>query len=391
MNDNASREYREDLFQWIWQNLEFDCTDLNTVCGKPLNIIQQGTINHGAGPDFTGAHILAEGLDWHGSVEIHKTASGWFRHRHQTDEHFNSVVLHVVFEEVNLKNVFTENGAVPLTLCLKPYLHKSLHQLIEMKQSRGIACGKNITFVNQQAFEKQIERAHREYFDYKAEEILKGYPPSLPVSAAWKQAFTVQIYKTLGIPANREQMGELARRVFAEKAMPVSEESFYRLVKKLAFENEGDPIGWKESGMRPASRPLPRTGQAAAFHHAIMRMSLRDFLDHPATSWKKLMNRIPEGKKPGYSRLNLIQYTVCLPALYLLGKLLQSNKLMTETYRIWNENSQVVPGEVVRPFRKAGFEVNRAVKRLGLAHQYKRYCRDRNCNRCEVFKNAIRS
>lgn len=49
--------YRETLLQWIWQELEFDPSSLKTTDGKPIEIVDPGTINKGAGPDFTHACI----------------------------------------------------------------------------------------------------------------------------------------------------------------------------------------------------------------------------------------------------------------------------------------------------------------------------------------------
>ncbi len=383
--------YKESLFQWIWQFLEFNCRNLRTACGHTLEIISQGTLNHGSGPDFFGAHIRTGNLHWHGSVEIHRSSKEWFEHAHHKDESFNGVVLHVIFEDRNHRQAVTADGSEPFTLCLKPYLHKKLNRLIEIKQNRGIPCRGNVNFISQQAFERQIETAHREYFDYKTREILEYYPPGIAVDSAWKQALTTGIYRTLGIPANQEQMMELAKRIITEEDMPDEIESFIARVYQEAFYNKIDPISWKSTGMRPASRPGERTAQAAAFHFVVMNKSLRDFLGEPFKSWNSIVRQITTGKLPGKSRLNLLKHTVYLPALYLLGELLHSKSLMAGAFESWSSEAQTVPEEVVQPFRKAGFDVSGTANCLGLAHQFKRYCIKRNCHRCEVFKNAIRS
>jgi hypothetical protein len=388
---DAVTPYRESLFQWVWEKLEFDCRNLRMICGQPVEIRDPGTLNHGAGPDFSGAHIVADGLEWRGSVEIHKSAQEWYHHNHQEDAAYNSVILHVVFCDQNLRGVSTENGSRPFTLCLKPYLHKSLHRLIAMKQKQGIPCGGNVSFISQLAFERQVEAAHRDYFNYKTDEILQAYPAGKPVSEAWKQALLIQVYKTLGIPSNREPMEKLARNLFERTSLPEEKGLFIEKVNAIAFEGKTDSVSWNVSGMRPASRPQSRVEQAAAIHYEVKNCSLRHFLGKPAHSWKHLIGNIAPFRRPGGSRLNLIRQTVYMPSLYLLGKLLHSRQLMSFAFEAWNRSPQQVPQEVQRPFKQAGFDLSGSVKRLGLAHQYKRYCQKQNCHRCEVFKNAIRS
>ncbi len=387
------KAYREELFQWIWQNLEFDCSGLQTECGQPLEIIDPGKPNHGKGPDFLQAHLYIEEKEWYGSVEIHKTTNEWNRHNHHLDPSFNSVVLHVVYEHDSCPGVNTQDGSTPFTLVLKPVIHRKLHQLLEAKKAGGIPCGGNISFINQKAFERQVLQAHKEYFEFKIDELLAGYDASLPLSKAWTNCLLIQAYKTLGIPANRQQMGKLACELIGKNNNSPDAESFISWVEQVAFgEKSSKRFGWKYSGMRPASRPQPRVRQAASLHRAIVQYPFQRFLkESPGASWKHLIDSISPAELPGSSRLHLLKQIVYLPALYLLGDLLHSKRLKGDVLESWRATPQKVPQEVQKPFKKAGFEVNRFAKVLGLAHQYKRYCKKRNCHRCEVFKTAIHS
>lgn len=383
--------YREELFQWIWQQVEFNCSNLKTACGKELQIADTGSLNHGAGPDFLGAHLRIGSRDWHGSVEIHNKPESWYQHGHHADKEFNSVVLHVVFEDEGSKQVVTEDGHEPFTLVLKPYLTKKIHRLLEQKQQSGIACSGNVSFINQEAFEKQVEIAHREYLEYKVEELLDFYDPSLTVSRAWKQCLITGIYKTLGIPSNKLQMQNLAQKVF-DASLPlqdIAESS--KQINQIAFHSDKN-FHWKQSGMRPASRPERRIKQAAAIHCAIQQLPFQIFFKNELEeSWDRLIDRVDPNNHPGRSRLRLVQQIVFLPAIYLLGDLLHSIRLKQSAFEAWSSPNQHVPPEMKAPFKKAGFAINPSVKKIGLAHQYKRYCREKNCHRCEVFKKAIRS
>lgn len=383
--------YRESLFQWIWEQVEFDCQNLKTTCGKIVNIVDPGVRNHGAGPDFLQAHLAIDGLTWHGSVEIHKTTSGWRAHHHDEDPNFNNVILHVVYADNSRKKILRNDGTEPLTLCLQPYLHKSLHQLLSVQNSYSLPCGNQIPFINQQAFQQQIDIAHKEYFDVKVNELLEGYNPHVPPSEAWEQTLITGLYSALGIPANRTQMKQLAQQLITTGTNASGLEIFLRQVKTAADLEKNSRFSWVQSGMRPASLPVKRIPQAAALHYEILRRPFKEFLHSGVPIWDELLSGIPRSLLAGATRLSILRNTVFLPAIFLLGDLFHNEKLKQHSYSSWESSPQPVPAEVQNPFRQAGFSVPAGAKKLGLAHQYKQYCLKHQCQRCKVFKNAIRS
>ncbi|TVQ67827.1 MAG: hypothetical protein EA360_01400 [Balneolaceae bacterium] len=56
----------------------------------------------------------------------------------------------------------------------------------------------------------------------------------------------------------------------------------------------------------------------------------------------------------------------------------------------WRREPFRLPREVKKPFAAAGFSPGKEVLRPGLAHQLKRYCLQKNCTSCKVFKSVIR-
>lgn len=385
MSDSV-HAYHESLYQWIWDNLEFDIQGLRTECGQEITIINHGELNSGAGPDFLRAHICIGGMDWHGSVEIHKAERHWYEHSHQNDKNYNSVILHVIFEQPVTK-AHTEDGSEPFTLNLFPYLNKKLRTLLTLKNSKSLPCGNTIRFINQKAFKEQVKNAHKEYFNYKSEEVLENYEPSLPVSEAWRNAFIISMYGCLGIPRNTGQMKELASRLVFKSD---SELSALHIIRMAADKASSD-IEWKHTGMRPASRPEVRINQAVEIHAAVLNISIKSFLTDGVDVWDKIITRVNSENRPGKSRLSILKHTVFLPSLYLLGDLLHSRKIQKQSFEEWQCSHQKVPTEIIKPFQKAGFEIGKELKVMGLAHQYKRYCQENRCHKCKVFKNAIRS
>jgi hypothetical protein len=384
--------YRESLLQWIWEQLEFNLNGLKTVCNRPVEIVHQGELNTGAGPDFLNAHLYIDGLDWFGSIEIHNRPEEWGQHKHHSDTNYNGVILHVVYSDSPGYSAVTQNGVKPFTLVLKPFLNKSLNRLLEIKQSRTLPCGNNITWIHQEAFERQLNRVHREYFIYKSEELLRIYDPGLLPSEAWLRCFTSKIYDALGIPANRKSMVLLADELFSIHKKSDCSADFIQSASDIAFscENKSE-FNWKLNGMRPSSAPRVRVKQAAALHHAVYAIPFKHFLNRGVDIWEQLIHSVPPDLRPGASRCSIIKNTVFLPAVYLLGELFCSARLKSASYEQWLIAKTDLPEEVEKPFLRAGYTLNDTTRKAGLAHQYKRYCIPKQCHCCEVFKSAIRS
>ena len=67
-----------------------------TKSGKRLQILSPGRHNDSAGPDFLDTAILLNGTVIVGDAEFHKNVSDWSKHRHNEDERYDSVILHIV-------------------------------------------------------------------------------------------------------------------------------------------------------------------------------------------------------------------------------------------------------------------------------------------------------
>ncbi len=86
----------EKLLHYAWRHKIFPLTALRTTTGEEVEVVDVGTANTNAGPDFFNAKIKIGGTMWAGNVELHTLASDWFRHGHEHDAAYNSTILHVV-------------------------------------------------------------------------------------------------------------------------------------------------------------------------------------------------------------------------------------------------------------------------------------------------------
>jgi hypothetical protein len=96
MNENPAFYMEVQLFNLPLSDKEtrLEVEDLST-----------GIPNPDAGPDFTDVRIRTANTIWAGNAEIHRRASDWNRHGHQTDPHYNNVILHLVeIKDTEVKN-----------------------------------------------------------------------------------------------------------------------------------------------------------------------------------------------------------------------------------------------------------------------------------------------
>lgn len=88
---------KEDFLQYLWKYQQWTSKILATHDGRSINVVNPGTQNFDAGPDFLDAKVRIDGTLWAGNVEVHITASDWFKHKHQNDKAYDNVILHVVY------------------------------------------------------------------------------------------------------------------------------------------------------------------------------------------------------------------------------------------------------------------------------------------------------
>jgi hypothetical protein len=83
---------------YIWQGQRYPPGALSAAAG-PVRVLFPGRRAGGAGPDFRDAVIEVAGRQRRGDVELHVRASNYLQHGHHLDAAYDSLVLHVVFED----------------------------------------------------------------------------------------------------------------------------------------------------------------------------------------------------------------------------------------------------------------------------------------------------
>ncbi|MBO6587390.1 MAG: DUF2851 family protein [Gracilimonas sp.] len=382
--------HSEAFLQWIWENLLFDFSDLQTTSGHAVTILNPGKKNVSDGPDFKQATLEIDGLRWHGDIELHTKSSNWKSHAHHTDPNFNSVVLHVVADS-NPEQVQTQNRSRPYTLNILPYLSEKLHVFLKNfeEHSPELPCTSGFHFISEEAFYQQIEQAHREYFEKKSDDFLTFFDPNLLPSKAWKQALIISLWDGLGIPHNREAMAATAAELLKKWDGQDIIEAKAMSLEIAGFANSDSDLNWNYKSVRPANHPKKRIEQAVELSAAILQEPFNHFLATEAIHlWEQWFRKAALNQT---ARFEILFGTVYLPSLFLLGNLFASGPLKSASLSSWKNLRTPIPASLLKKFRPFHLQDKRYRKKLGSIHQLNSYCKASRCSECFVLKKAIQS
>ncbi len=214
----------ERFMRQLWLHREFDAKKLVTLGGVPVTVLDPGTVNLDAGPDFLNARVRIGNMQFSGDVELHRFADDWAKHGHDRDPRYNSVVLHVALWEGSPNLTLATEGGRALQTVL---LHKALGSLPEA-MSRALkldetwregplACASVNGVVDVSVKREMLgtladtrfarkERAFAE----RAAAIAGG---GKPTDAQWMQVMYEGVLEALGYAKNRAPFRALAEHV----------------------------------------------------------------------------------------------------------------------------------------------------------------------------------
>jgi len=390
----------ERLLQFIWANLYFRREHLLTTDRQPLVILNQGRVNGGDGPDFLQASIELDGLIFHGDIEIHITAKGWYDHRHNEDSRYNKVILHVVLDDKDLTEARRTDDTLIPTLVLRPYVNENVTTLFRNSRKRTtLACAGFLKDTGHNLIVRQWTKASDLYFNYKVEALHKTYNTALPPSEAWRHLLTEALFDGLGISHNRSAM----RRLFKILLEAVPSPTIYPfrdiLTRGFTFaglNKESNPgylarNDWSFSNTRPANQPAIRIPQAIAMWYIIWQLPLTAMLKEPIpVSWSLITAIDTMTKNIGEERKNILYATVFIPAIHILGSLFHDNELQQRAFAAWKEVSLKVPGSILAAFRRSGLDDDIIKDNPATVYQFKHLCKSGRCNECEIMKMILK-
>ena len=417
------RSEMEKLMQYIWQHRLWLQQDMRTVDGRVVQVIDVGQLNVDAGPDFFNAKIKIDGEMWVGNVEIHVKASDWFRHHHDSDKAYDSVILHVV--EKDDMPVKRSNGEIipQLRMPCSPDFHKRYNHLVGSSGSE-LPCSAEISdmpsiYVADWLSTLAHERLYRKVEHIK--ELLERY------SGDWDEVCYVIMARCMGFGVNSDAFEQLAMSLplrfmgkHSDSLLSIEAVLFGQsglldeipvddYVKSLKTEYDflahkfslrrNENIRWKMARMRPRNFPHRRIALLAEMIYGGFRMMSKMI----AASTEKEAQELFDIKLSGYwarhytfgneaphelnalsrSSINIILINVYAPLVYAYGMIRGEEYLCDRAVSIL----QSLPSEnnvIIDLFRRAGIDSKDAFSSQALIQLRREYCEKHKCLYCRI-------
>lgn len=145
----------DELVAW-WMHQAEQRSDLVTLDGERLVVLDAGVMNDGPGPDILNVRVFLDDRELSGAVEMHLNSTDWYQHKHHQDSAYEEVILHVV----------TRVGTIPDI----PTLKIPVHQIGRGRCLASIPVDQSmliqeslIRFLNKQDHMQHLERMQTSY------------------------------------------------------------------------------------------------------------------------------------------------------------------------------------------------------------------------------------
>ncbi|WP_439585512.1 DUF2851 family protein [Dyadobacter bucti] len=423
----------EDILSFIWRFQYFETSNLQTDENLNLSVIRTGNKNGNAGPDFSEARVMIGQVQWVGSVEIHVRSSDWLLHMHEKNAAYESVVLHVVWE--NDKPVVRKDGTLLPTLSLKGRIKDAVLERYAQLQdeNESIPCAGLFGQVSDILKYAMLDRVLLERLDKKAQQVTLIYEET---RNDWEETAYLWLCQHFGFKLNdpafsrlarilpwkilrkhRGQLSQIEALLFGCAGMLSDEtdEPYVRLLRKEhqflsakygLSESCMNGHEWKYSRLRPAGFPTVRLAQLAQFLnnegslftelvYAGSFAELRGkFHLEQSAYWKShyLFGKKSRSSVPsmGKDAAHLLIINAAVPLLVAYSKQKQRHELLDKAV-YWLSEIEAENNRITREWNTLGIRVTNAADSQALLEWHNLYCTPRRCLECTVGAALVRS
>ena len=394
----------ERLLHYVWKHKILPLKPLTTEDGQEVEVIDPGLHNHNQGPDFFNAKIRLGGTVWAGNVEVHLRSSDWYRHSHNSDPAYNSVILHVVGEIDG--EVKTEEGK---TL---PQVQLDIPQSIRLryeelqKTEDYPRCHRIISSIPSMKVHQWMDALLVERLKERSELVASRAERT---GGDWERATFVTLSRSFGFGLNGDAFERWAMRIplsaagkhrddlfqiealflgmaglIAEVQAVRSEQEVMRLQQEFEFLKHKFSLGesmeradWRFLRTRPKNFPFMRILQIAELYHS-GKAQMSKLLE--AKSVEELQKCLEVKGMTASSRRLLIINTV-VPLLFAYGRHISDEEICQRACRLLEE----LPAEnnyILRQWKECGLEVSSSADSQALIQLKRQYCDRIDCLRC---------
>lgn len=395
-----------------------------------VEIISTGKRNSDSGPDFFNARIKIDGTIWVGNVEIHRLASDWERHNHNSDAAYNNVILHVC--EIADKAVFRSNGEeIPAMVLRYPTALKTNYQKL-LDAKTWIACQSQFHKIDPIVLQLGFNRLMIERLEDKTSGILARLGQN---NNNWNETFYQELARMFGFKVNSVPF-ELLAKVTPEAILAKHKNSLFQL-EALLFGNSGmlnnqllgddyfmelrneysflyqkyklKPIEshlWKFMRLRPGNFPTIRISQFAALifksnglFSKIMSIEhlneLQELFRIEASqywnshfSFNKTSTQ-KSVKELGLNSINTLIINVVIPFLFVYGETQNKEPLKNRALGFL-EQLPAEANSIIGKWHELGVESRSAFETQALLQLKNRYCEPKKCLNCHIGVKLVK-
>ena len=412
----------EQLLHYAWKHKLFPLHPLHTADGQSVEVIDSGLANADAGPDFFNAKIKLDGVLWVGNVEIHERASDWFRHNHDKDKAYDSVILHVVSDMDTAVSRSNGEPVPQMEFHCPSYLAANYEELHHT--AHYPACYRLIPQLPSFLVHSFLSSLQTERFEQKTEQIARRLHAC---GMDWEHAFFITLARNFGFGVNsdafelwaqsiplpavakhRDDLFQVEAFFFGQAGLLdelPADEYTARLIKEYEYLKHKfslHPSGacrWKLLRMRPGNFPHIRIAQLACLYHRsqglfsrLMELAtlkeLRDELKGGTSLYwltHYTFGEVSPSRPKSLSRssVDLIIINTVVPFLYAYGKYRGDESLYGRAAALLEE-MRPEDNYIVRLWKECGLEAAHAGDSQALIQLKKSYCDAKRCLYCRI-------
>jgi hypothetical protein len=418
---------KESVLQYVWQHKLFVQHGLVTSAGQKVKVIDVGKLNTDGGPDFFNAKVQIGSTIWAGNVEVHVNSSDWYRHGHDSDDAYDSVILHVVYrhdQEVIIKGKrrlpqlvlrfpelieqrFGELEYSSKWLACSDHLHKVpsvlwtswKNALLYERLTRKVNDSKDLLLQSNFYFEEVFFNVLARSFGFSINgAAFDALARSLPWKVIQKNRNSQQQLEALlmgqsGLlfKSHRKYPGDLYLQELLDE--------YHQQQRKFGLVPIPASL-WKWLRLRPENFPEVRIAQLASLLSANQHLFSDLMEDVEIDSWRKLLgdaqlseywqHHFQAGKytarkvkMPGSDSLAGLIINAVIPVAFAYADY-KGDFELKERIVVLMEQLPPENNSIIRNWSHAGVMVGNAADTQALIQLYRNYCEPKNCLRCRV-------
>jgi len=394
----------ERLLHYVWKHKILPLKPLTTQEGQTVEVIDPGLHNHDQGPDFFNAKIRLGATVWAGNVEVHLRSSDWFRHGHDSDPAYNSVVLHVV-GEIDTEVTTQEGKTLPqVRLDVPDDICRRYEELCRTEDYPR--CHRIIPSIPQIKVHQWMDALLVERLKERSEQVAARAERT---GGDWERATFVTLSRSFGFGLNGDAFERWAMRISlsaagkhrdnlfqvealflgtaglideveglrsAQEALMLRQEYDF-LRHKFGLDDAMERSDWRFLRTRPGNFPSVRIMQIAELYHS-GRAQMSRLLE--AKDTEDLHKCLAVKGMTAASRRLLIINTV-VPLLFSYGRHTSNEDICQRAIRLL----ETLPAEnnyILRQWQACGLKVATAADSQALIQLKRQYCDRIDCLRC---------